>query len=86
MLCEVELVEPPTLYHLIQVWKMLGLPAACEFDLAWADQQICHAQRPKCAQCSLYEQCAYVGSVNVQETALSGEALPQATQGISELL
>jgi adenine-specific DNA glycosylase len=47
--------------------------------------QICHAQRPKCAQCTLYEQCAYVGSVNGQETALSGEALPQAVEGISEL-
>ena len=49
-------------------------------------RQICHAQRPECTRCSLYEQCAYVGSVNVQETALSGEALPQATEGISELL
>lgn len=31
---------------------------------------ICHAQRPECSRCSLYSECAYVGSVNVQETAL----------------
>ena len=34
-------------------------------------RQVCHAQRPKCAQCSLYSECAYVGSVNPQETAIS---------------
>ncbi len=34
-------------------------------------RQICHAQRPECSQCSLYKVCAYVGSVNVQETAVS---------------
>ncbi len=34
-------------------------------------RQICHAQRPKCAQCPLYSECAYVGSVNPQETAIS---------------
>jgi endonuclease-3 len=33
-------------------------------------RQICHAQRPKCAQCPLYSECAYVGSVNIQETAI----------------
>jgi endonuclease-3 len=33
-------------------------------------RQICHAQRPACSACMLYEACAYVGSVNVQETAL----------------
>jgi len=33
-------------------------------------RQICHAQRPKCAQCFLFSECAYVGSVNVQETAI----------------
>ena len=37
---------------------------------------ICHAQRPKCSQCVLYEQCAYVGSVNSGETMLSGETFP----------
>jgi len=33
-------------------------------------RQICHAQRPECSRCPLYSECAYVGSVNVQETAL----------------
>lgn len=32
-------------------------------------RRICHAQRPRCEQCPLYNECAYVGSVNVQETA-----------------
>ncbi len=35
-------------------------------------RQICHAQRPACDACPLYNECAYVGSVNAQETALSG--------------
>lgn len=35
-------------------------------------RQICHAQRPQCTVCSLYHECAYVGSVNAQETAISG--------------
>jgi endonuclease-3 len=33
-------------------------------------RQICHAQRPECARCPLYSECAYVGSVNVQEMAI----------------
>ncbi len=33
-------------------------------------RQICHAQRPECSRCPLYSQCAYVGSVNAQETAI----------------
>jgi endonuclease III len=33
-------------------------------------RQICHAQRPQCSICSLYHACAYVGSVNAQETAI----------------
>jgi endonuclease-3 len=33
-------------------------------------RQICHAQRPACTQCPLYGECAFVGSVNVQETAV----------------
>jgi endonuclease-3 len=33
-------------------------------------RQICHAQRPACNACPLYSQCAYVGSVNAQETAI----------------
>src|SRR5690348_10133624 len=35
-------------------------------------RQICHAQRPACNTCPLYSECAYVGSVNAQETAISG--------------
>ncbi len=27
-------------------------------------RQVCHAQRPRCDMCSLYSECAYVGSVN----------------------
>src|SRR5437016_3036304 len=34
-------------------------------------RQICHAQRPECTRCTLYRYCAYVGSVNPQETAIS---------------
>ncbi|GAC1364143.1 MAG: endonuclease III [Ktedonobacteraceae bacterium] len=34
-------------------------------------RRVCHAQRPACAECTLYKECAYVGSVNVQETAIS---------------
>lgn len=34
-------------------------------------RRICHAQRPACRQCPLYKACAYVGSVNPQETAIS---------------
>jgi endonuclease III len=34
-------------------------------------RQICHAQRPACHVCPLYSECAYVGSVNAQETAIS---------------
>jgi endonuclease-3 len=33
-------------------------------------RQICHAQRPACSRCPLYSECASVGSVNPQETAL----------------
>jgi endonuclease III len=34
-------------------------------------RQVCHAQRPACTVCTLYNQCAYVGSANAQETAIS---------------
>lgn len=34
-------------------------------------RQICHAQRPECSRCPLYSECAYVGSVNAQETAIT---------------
>lgn len=33
-------------------------------------RQVCHAQRPVCSTCTLYQECAYVGSVNAQETAI----------------
>ncbi|MDQ2717404.1 MAG: endonuclease III [Chloroflexota bacterium] len=33
-------------------------------------RQICHAQRPACNVCPLYTDCAFVGSVNAQETAM----------------
>lgn len=32
-------------------------------------RQVCHAQRPECPRCTLYEECAYAGNVNAQETA-----------------
>jgi len=35
-------------------------------------RRVCHAQRPACQACSLYSECAYVGSVNAQETAIPG--------------
>jgi endonuclease III len=35
-------------------------------------RRICHAQRPECNACPLYSECAYVGSVNPQETAIPG--------------
>ena len=35
-------------------------------------RQICHAQRPKCDQCPLFSECAYVGSVISQEIAVPG--------------
>ena len=35
-------------------------------------RQVCHAQRPNCMQCTLYSECAYVGSVNPQETSIAG--------------
>ncbi len=49
-------------------------------------RQVCHAQRPDCAHCTLYSECAYVGSVNPQETALSSEALRESGKDISEIL
>ena len=39
-------------------------------------RQICHAQRPECSRCPLYSECAYVGSVNAQETAINLVAHP----------
>ncbi len=35
-------------------------------------RKVCHAQRPDCANCSLYGECAFVGSVNAQDTAIPG--------------
>ncbi len=34
-------------------------------------RQVCHSQRPECTVCTLYNDCAYVGNVNAQETAIS---------------
>jgi len=34
-------------------------------------RKICHAQRPECGRCPLHGECAFVGSVNAQETAMS---------------
>lgn len=34
-------------------------------------RKVCHAQRPECDKCTLYSQCAFVGSVNGQETAIT---------------
>ena len=36
-------------------------------------RQICHAQRPACNACPLYSECAFVGSVNAQDTAIPGQ-------------
>jgi endonuclease-3 len=36
-------------------------------------RQICHAQRPACDKCTLYSECAFVGSINLQETMQSRE-------------
>lgn len=33
-------------------------------------RQICHSQRPKCAQCQLFSECAYVRSVIPQQEAV----------------
>ncbi len=49
-------------------------------------RQVCHAQRPECGRCTLYGECAYVGSVNAQETVLSSEALSESGKNISEIL
>ncbi len=40
-------------------------------DLIRHGRQVCHAQRPTCTVCTLYSVCAYMGSVNAQETAIS---------------
>ncbi len=41
-------------------------------------RRVCHAQRPDCLNCSLYQECAFVGSVNVQETMIVGDEKRQA--------
>jgi endonuclease-3 len=35
-------------------------------------RQICHAQKPACETCTLYSECTFVGSVNVQEETITG--------------
>ncbi len=44
---------------------------ALHVNLIRHGRQICHAQRPECNKCPLYKECAFVGSVNPQETAIS---------------
>ncbi len=39
-------------------------------DMIHHGRQICHAQRPECSICPLYSECAYVGNVDPQKTAL----------------
>jgi endonuclease-3 len=43
---------------------------ALHVNLIRHGQQICHAQRPACDACPLYMECAYVGSVNSEETTI----------------
>ncbi len=33
-------------------------------------RQVCHAQRPACDKCTLYSECAFVGSVNSREKTI----------------
>lgn len=40
-------------------------------DLIRHGRLVCHAQRPACEHCTLYKECAYVGSVDPQQTAMS---------------
>ncbi len=44
---------------------------ALHVNLIRHGRKICHAQRPECDKCPLYKECAFVGSVNPQETAIS---------------
>ena len=44
---------------------------ALHVNLIRHGRRICHAQRPECDKCPLYKECAFVGSVNPQETAVS---------------
>ncbi|GAC1397364.1 MAG: endonuclease III [Ktedonobacteraceae bacterium] len=46
---------------------------ALHVDLIRHGRQICHAQKPECDKCPLYKECAFVGSVNSQETAIVNE-------------
>ena len=43
---------------------------ALHVNLIRHGRQICHAQRPECNMCPLYKECAFVGSVKIQETAI----------------
>lgn len=46
-------------------------------------RQICHAQRPECTRCPLYRECAYVGSVDVRETAIDLAAHLQSPRRVT---
>lgn len=39
-------------------------------DLIRHGREVCHAQRPACDHCPLYPECAFAGSVRIEETAI----------------
>jgi len=43
---------------------------ALHVDLIRHGKHLCHAQRPACQHCPLYKECAFVGSINPQDTSL----------------
>ncbi|HLG77670.1 MAG TPA: hypothetical protein VKX46_14730, partial [Ktedonobacteraceae bacterium] len=49
-------------------------------------RHICHAQRPECSRCPLYEECAYVGSVNPLKAGLSDKTPSTLRQDTPEML
>jgi endonuclease-3 len=51
-------IAPPEWVHTLHI------------DLIRHGRQICHAQKPDCNHCPLYSECAYVGSVREEQTAL----------------
>ena len=44
---------------------------ALHINLIKHGRTICHAQRPECGRCPLYEECVHVGSINPQKTSIS---------------
>ena len=41
-------------------------------------RQVCHAQKPECAHCPLYSECAFVGNVKAPELSVSDSILSDA--------